>query len=177
MPFLLTTVTVMTAFMKITKEAVSTELYIYSAIIILSLIIEASTSILVAIWFIPGALSGILLSLLNVNIPTQIVVFFVVSFTLMVLFYKKLRDIIASKTEKTNIDALIGKEAVAEEDISYLKPGRVKVNGMSWSAYIKKGDEEIKKNDTVRILSIDGVKLLCQKLDENAVTQQVLVNK
>ncbi len=163
--------------MKITKEAVYTELYIYSAIILFSIIIEASTSALVSIWFIPGAILGILLSILNVSIAVQIIVFFTTSILLMLLFYKKLRDVIALKTEKTNVDALIGKEAIAEEDISYLKPGRVKVNGMSWSAYIKKGDKEIQKGDTVRILSIDGVKLLCQKLDENAVTQQVLVNK
>ena len=132
---------------------------------------EASTSTLVAIWFIPGAITGMILSLLNVGTTVQIVAFFAVSLVLMLLFYKKLRDIIEVKTEKTGIDALIGSEAIAEEDISYLKTGRVKVKGMSWSAYINKGDEEIKKGDCVTVLSVDGVKLYCKKQPEQAQIQ------
>ena len=112
-----------------------------------------------------------ILSLLNVGTTMQIVAFFAVSLVLMLLFYKKLRDIIEVKTEKTGIDALIGSEAVAEEDISYLKTGRVKVKGMSWSAYINKGDEEIKKGDCVTVLSVDGVKLYCKKQPEQAQIQ------
>lgn len=139
------------------------EIYIYIAIIVLSLIIEAVTASLVAIWFVPSAAVGIVLSLFNVSPVVQATVFVVLSAVFMILFYKKLRDIILTKNEKTGIDALIGKEAVAEEDISHLQNGRVKVGGMSWSAYINKGDEEIKKGDLVTILSIDGVKLLCKK--------------
>ena len=151
--------------------------YIWLAVMIVALIFEAITVQMIALWFVVGAISGMISAYIGASIWVQIIVFLLTSSVSAVLFYKKLHNSIFKTYEKTNIDALIGKEAVAEEDISYLKPGRVKVNGMSWSAYIKKGDEEIKKNDTVRILSIDGVKLLCQKLDENAVTQQVLVNK
>ena len=139
------------------------ELYAYLAIIIASLIIEASTATLVAIWFIPGAIAGAVLSILGASLTLQIVTFFSVSLVLMLLLYKKLRDIIAVKNEKTGIDALIGKEAVAEEDIDYLSPGRVKVNGMSWSAYIEKDDEPIKKGELVTVSSINGVKLYCTK--------------
>lgn len=95
----------------------------------------------------------------------------------MILFYKKLRDLIDVKTEKTGIDALIGKEAVAEEDINYLKPGRVMVNGMSWSAYIKKDDDEIKKGEVVTVLSIDGVKLYCRKLVQSRQLEETITNK
>ena len=52
---------------------------------------------------------------------------------------------------------------MAEEDIDYLSPGRVKVNGMSWSAYIEKDDEPIKKGELVTVSSINGVKLYCTK--------------
>jgi len=147
------------------------EIYIYAAIIVLSLVVEASTSALVAIWFVPSAILGIVLSLLNVPATVQIIVFFILSGVLMALFYKKLRDIITVKTEKTGIDALIGKEAVAEEDISPHNPGRVKVDGMSWSAYIQNDGEEIKKGDIVTILEIHGVKLLCKKQTQNDKTK------
>ena len=139
------------------------EYYIYSAIILFSLIIEASTTSLVAIWFIPSSLVCMVLNALGVNVPVQIIVFFVLSGILMMLFYKKLSNIIRTKTEKTGIDTIIGKTAVAEEDISYLNAGRVKVDGMSWKAYIEKDFEEIKKGDTVTVLSVSGVKLLCKK--------------
>lgn len=136
-------------------------IYVYSAIIIISLVIEAVTSSLVAIWFVPSSIIGILLDLLNVNTAVQIVVFFVVSIVLMLLFYKKLRNIIESKTEKTGIDTLIGSMAVAEEDIGFMKTGRVKAGNMSWSACLDKQSGEIKKGDIVTVLAIDGVKLVC----------------
>lgn len=48
--------------------------------------------------------------------------------------------------------------------------GRVAVSGMSWAAYIKNGDEPIKKGQRVEILAIDGVKLYCKVAESEKKT-------
>lgn len=136
--------------------------YVYLAIIVASIVLEALTASLTTIWFVPAAIVGIVLQMLGVGVAVQTVVFLVLSGLFMLLFYKKLRDVIATKTEKTGIEALIGKTAVVEEDILPLKPGRVKVSGMSWSAVGENEYEEIKKGELVSVLEISGVKLVCR---------------
>lgn len=140
--------------------------YIWLAIMIASLLIEVCTAGLVAVWFAIAGFVSMMLSILGAHVGVQIGAFVAVSVILIVLFYKKLKDNISTKTEKTNIDAIIGKEAIVEEDIEDMKPGRVNVSGMSWSAIIEKDSEPITKGERVKILSIDGVKLVCKKIEQ-----------
>ncbi|MBE6680968.1 MAG: NfeD family protein [Ruminococcaceae bacterium] len=141
------------------------EVYIWIGIAVVSLIVEVATSGLTTIWFIPPALISMVLALLHVPVAIQIAAFVILSALMILLFYKKLKENIEKKSEKTNIDALIGKEAIAEQDITYRSMGRVKVGGMSWSAYIEKDAQTISKGDFVKILSIDGVKLKVEKAE------------
>ena len=138
--------------------------YIWLGIAIISVIAEITTAGLAAIWFAPAALLSMILSLFGTPISVQIPVFIIVSGLLMLLFYKKIKDNIDKKSEKTNLDALIGKEALVEEDIPIRQTGRVKVGGISWAAYTKNCSYPIKKGDYVKIISIDGVKLEVETL-------------
>lgn len=147
------------------KEAFTLETYIWLAIAVISVIVEVTTSGLAAIWFAPAALLSMVLAIFKVPISVQIPVFVIVSAVLMLLFYKKVKDNIDKKSEKTNIDALIGKEAVAEEDLLPRSVGRVKVGGISWSAYISADAQPVMKGEYVKVLAIDGVKLRVEKLD------------
>lgn len=147
--------------------------YVYLAIILAAIVLEACTASLTTIWFVPAAIVGIVLQKLGVGVAVQTVVFLVLSAVFMALFYKKLRDIIAVKTEKTGIEALIGKTAIVEEDILPLKPGRVKVSGMSWSALGENEHDEMKKGELVQIMAISGVKLICRKNEQNAVPSSI----
>ena len=137
--------------------------YLWLGIMIVSIVIELATPSLVAIWFAPSALISMILSVFNVHVAVQIAVFVAVSAILMLLFYKKLKDNLDTKVEKTNLDAIIGKEGICEEDIGEMSPGRVKIGGMSWAAYTENG-LVISKGDKIRVVSIDGVKLLCEKV-------------
>lgn len=141
------------------------EIYIWLAIAIISVLVEISTAGLAAIWFAPAALLSMLLAIFNVPVSVQIPVFVVVSGLLMLIFYKKIKENIDKESEKTNIDALIGKEGIAEEDILPRSVGRVKVGGISWSAYISVDAQPIMKGEYVKVLAIDGVKLRVEKPD------------
>lgn len=140
--------------------------YIWLAVMICSVLIEFCTSGLVAVWFAAAAFVSMMLSVFGTHVGVQIGAFVAVSVILIIFFYKKLKDNISAKSEKTNIDALIGKEGIAEEDIEDMKPGRVKISGMSWLAYISKDSCPIKQGDRIVVLGIDGVKLHCEKVQQ-----------
>ena len=140
------------------------ETYIWLAIAIVSVFVEVMTTGLAAIWFAPAAFISMLLAIFGAPISVQIPAFVVISGFLMLLFYKKIRDNINKSSKKTNIDALIGKEAVAEDDLLPKSTGRVKVGGISWSAYINSDSQPVMKGEYVRILSVNGVKLEVEKI-------------
>lgn len=64
---------------------------------------------------------------------------------------------------RTNIDALIGKHTVAQTDISPVDGGLVKLLGELWFSR-PDVDTVIKKGTTVRVLRVEGVSLIIEKV-------------
>jgi hypothetical protein len=66
---------------------------------------------------------------------------------------------------RTNIDALIGKEAAAKTDIDPLDGGVVKLLGEIWLA--RSEDEKvISEGSKVRVIRVEGVSLIVEGVDE-----------
>ncbi|MGN1142508.1 MAG: NfeD family protein [Oliverpabstia sp.] len=134
------------------------------AIMIVFLVIEIATLGLTTIWFAGGALVACIAALLHANIWVQIVLFLVVS-VLLLLFTRPLAIRYMNKDRtKTNVDSMVGKEAVVTETIDNLKAqGVVQVNGLEWTARSEKSQEVIPKGAIVEIGRVDGVKLIVRK--------------
>ena len=64
---------------------------------------------------------------------------------------------------KTNVDALIGQEAVVVEPISVNQPGMVKVNRELWGAILKDGSV-LQIGTVVKIVDVQGNKLVVRSL-------------
>lgn len=140
--------------------------YLWIVVIIVSLVVEGSTASLVAIWFIPSAIVAIILSLFNVGITLQVLIFFVMSLGCILSFRGLLEKALKKKSVPTNADALIGKSGIVIEDIDNINfKGQVKVGGQIWSAASHDG-EPIKSGETVEILAIQGVKLIIKNKEE-----------
>ena len=148
------------------------EIYTWLAILIISLIAEALTATLTAVWFVPAAAICMVLAAFSVPVSIQICVFIIASGLFLLLFYKKLRDHISQKSEKTNLDAVISSEAIVEEDIFPHKTGRVKIGSISWSAFISKDSEPIYKDEICKVIKIEGVKVLVEKLESKEQIKQ-----
>ena len=134
------------------------------AIFALTLIVEAVTTALVCVWFMPSALICALIAALDVPPIWQYIIFFVLSIVLLLLFRKQLEKLIKSRKKEanTNLSAIIGAEGRVEEEINnFLAVGRVTVNSQSWSARSANGDI-IPKDARVVIKKIEGVKLICE---------------
>ena len=132
---------------------------IWLALAVIFLIIEAITVGLATIWFAAGAFAAFVLSLLNVPVLAQVVIFLAVSCCLLVFTRKIFVEKLRTGSESTNVDALIGEIGIVTEEIRPLTVGQVKINGQVWSA-LGKDDETIEKDRLVKVIAIEGVKLI-----------------
>lgn len=137
-------------------------IYVWIAIIVVALIVEALTAGIVSIWFVPAAAVCIILELLKVPQSVQILIFLAVSLALVICFRKMSKK---SSHVATNVpDMVIGGTAIVTEKIDpSAETGEVKIDGKRWSARMEDGScAEI--GEHVEVLRIAGVKLICKKI-------------
>ncbi len=136
---------------------------IWLVIFIVLVIIELLTINLVTVWFAIAAVFALLVDIITRNTMLEIIVFILSSFLLLLLTKPIIGRLKVKKVEATNLDMVINKIGIVTEDINQDKIGEVKVLGKRWSAY---SNTELKKDEKVKILSIDGVKLKVEKIGE-----------
>lgn len=126
-------------------------------------IIEAITLGLTTIWFGIGAIFAMVAAFLDLGIYVQIGVFLITSILSLMLTRKIFVDKLKTGTEKTNLDAIIGKSGIVDVDIYPLKPGLVTIWGQSWTAATKY-DDVIVKGSKIRVIAVEGVKLIVEEI-------------
>ena len=136
--------------------------WIWLAAAIIFIIIEAVTVGLTTIWFAAGALVALILALIKVGVGVQVAVFLILSLVLLATTRKIFVNKLKTGSEKTNVDALVGEEAVVLENITPFNTGLVKVKGQNWTAIAADKDASILKGSTVKIKAIEGVKLIVE---------------
>ena len=143
---------------------------IWFGIMAVLLLIEALTVGLTTIWFAGGALIAAVASLLGAGDLIQWILFFVVSLALLIFTRPWAVEHLNKNVEKTNVDSLIGENAVMLEAVDNLKgTGKAMVNGLEWSARTEEDGEKIEKDTVVTIEKVQGVKLIVRRRKEEAV--------
>ena len=134
------------------------------AVFVLLIVIELATMGLTTIWFAGGAVAGFIASMLGANVVIQAVVFFVVSIVLLIFTRPFAVRYINSNKTKTNIDGLIGQEALVLEEINNIREtGCARLEGKEWTA--RSVDDSVIPADTVVIVErIEGVKLIVKTI-------------
>ena len=127
---------------------------------------EAATVTLVSIWFAACALVALLVSLVTDNLVIQILAFLVVSALCMALVRPLTRKYFTARASATNLDRLIGTDAVVTETIDNLAAtGTVQLDGVIWTAR-SVADAPIPAGTRVVVREIQGVKLLVEPAPE-----------
>ena len=136
---------------------------IWFIVTVLSVVVEAMTTALVAVWFMPGGLICLVLSLTDADPVLQVVLYFVIAAAMLILSRTWLKKYIQrGKPIPTNCDRLIGMEAVVLEKIDNVAcTGKVKIMGQHWSARSTIDEVTFDKGDIVIVSAIEGVKLIC----------------
>ena len=132
---------------------------------IVLLIIEAVVPGLISIWFALGALAALVAALFHAPFWLQVVWFLVVSILTLLLTRPFVKKYVNNRVTPTNADMVIGKEAVVTEAIDNLQEkGAVRLEGKIWTARMADENAGAEVGETVRILRIEGVKLITEKL-------------
>ena len=140
---------------------------IWLVILIVLLVIEVITLGLSTIWFAGGALVSFIAALAGAGVAVQVVLFLAVSIVLLLFTRPVVMKYLNKNKTATNADSLIGEQAIVTQTINNLMGrGEVQVRGMAWTARSGQENEVIEKDAVVRILRIDGVKLIVEKKEE-----------
>lgn len=123
-------------------------------------LIEAITMGLTTIWFTGGAIIASIVAMAGFSIVVQVIVFLLVSMLLIYFTRPLAKRKLNVGNEKTNVEALVGREAIVTETIEPFSSGQAKVDGLVWSAIATDSHSTIKSGATVKIDSIEGVKLV-----------------
>jgi len=128
-------------------------------LMIVFLATEASTVVMVSLWFAVGALAAMIASLLGAELWLQAVLFVAVSGILLSLLRPVFRKYVKPKIVKTNTDAVIGSRGIVTARIdNVLSSGQVKLGAMEWTARSTDG-EIIEAGTQVKVDRIEGVKV------------------
>lgn len=147
------------------------EYALWITLLVAFIVVEASTASLVCIWFAIGALAAAVAKLIGVSFFWQIAVFVIVSAIAVGLTKPLVNKLRAKGKTATNADMVIGKTGIVTEEITNDKfAGKVKVAGQEWSAIAADGGE-IPKNSKIRVLKIEGVKLIVEIVKFASVTE------
>lgn len=136
----------------------------WGVIAALSLIVEVNTADMISIWFTPGAIVSMILSVWVKPFWIQLLVFVglsVICLSVTRVYFKK--HPFRGKAEKMNADALIGKSAIVQEEIdNTLGTGSVKLGALIWTARSADDAVTIPVGAVVTVCEIRGVKAICE---------------
>ena len=139
---------------------------VWMALVIIFLVVELITVGLTTIWLAGGALVAFILAAVGAGFWLQLVAFFVVSFVLISFTRPFAMKYLNPRRTRTNSEELIGTVVKVTERIdNRAAKGTALVKGLEWSARAVSDDMIIEKDTLVKVLRIEGVKLIVEPVD------------
>ena len=139
--------------------------FVWLGLAVILIIIESLTMGLTTVWFALGALVSMLLAFFRIPIPWQILIFLVISLILLIFTRPVAVKKLKIGQERTNSDALVGKEGTVVQEITLDEKGKVKVKGQIWTA-ASSDDRPVALGSRIRVEEIRGVTMLVSPLSE-----------
>lgn len=140
--------------------------FIWLGIAVLLAIVEVSTTQLVSIWFVVGAVASAISTAFTDNITIQIMIFVLVSAICLVATRPFVKKITKNKKIGTNADSLIGKTGIITVEVNNtLAQGQINVNGQIWSARSTNDKQIISVKEKAKVKEISGVKLIVEPVE------------
>ena len=141
---------------------------IWLVLLVIFIMTEASTVAVVSIWFAIGALAAMIASLLGAQVWLQVVLFLVVSCSLLCVLRPLVRKYFTPKLTRTNVDSVIGSTGIVTSRIdNVMSQGQVKLGAMEWTARSTSG-EVIEAGMLVKADRIEGVKVFVTPAEVSA---------
>ncbi len=137
---------------------------VWLVLMVVLLVVEGMAPGLVSIWFAIGALAAMISAMLHAPLWLQVLWFVVVSTVSLVLTRPLAKKYVNARTTRTNADMAIGKDCVVTETIDNVRgTGAVTVGGKIWTARMAAPDGHAEKGAVLKVLRIEGVKLIVEE--------------
>ncbi|MGI6742406.1 MAG: NfeD family protein [Eubacteriales bacterium] len=133
--------------------------YIWLAVIVFSVIIEAITVKHIFVTMLPAAMLSLIISLAGFPISSQMTAF-TSFFALLLLLRLTFFENLIRRRNKAEADKLIGQTAVVVKTISESHKGRILINGKQWPAVAGEGKTFV-HGDTVSLLEYSSNRFVC----------------
>jgi membrane protein implicated in regulation of membrane protease activity len=141
---------------------------IWLALMVVFLIVEASTVVMVSLWFAAGSMAALLVSLLGAPIWLQVALFLAVSGVLLASLRPMVRKHFTPRLQRTNVDAVVGSQGYVTADIDNVAAtGSVRLGAMEWTARSTTG-APVSKGTLVKVDKIEGVKAFVTAVEVTA---------
>lgn len=140
------------------------DVWVWFAVLIVAIVVEAMTVELVSLWFAFGAIGAIIAASLSNSLILEFSIFIIVS-VLMLIFTRKFFIKLLKKSDlKSNVDTYIGKKFEIDkiEDGGYVYH---KINGIDWRV-VSSDNSKLELGKTYEVVAIDGNKLIVKLSDE-----------
>jgi len=141
---------------------------LWLVLLVVFLIVEASTVTLVSLWFAAGALIALIISLLGAQLWLQVLLFLAVSTISLIALRPLVRRFVHPKLTATNVDSVIGSTGLVTASIENVSAaGQVKLGAMVWTARSTSGTP-IPEGTLVKVDRIEGVKVFVSPAEVSA---------
>ena len=139
---------------------------VWLAIFVVAIIIEATTTELVSIFFCFGSIVALIISFIpGASWWVQLIVFIVVSGASLLGLRPLVHKYFNKEKRNTNVDELIGKK-ITILDLNKDNLYEAKVNGLVWRVTTVDEEEQLKENDKAEVVAISGNKLVVRKVEK-----------
>lgn len=132
---------------------------LWAVVAVAALIVELSTTALVSIWFVAGALGALVMSLMGLSLWVQAGVFAGISLLLFGVCRQWLED---HFRPRPSVPSLIGHTGFVSTPIVG-GAGRVTVSGKDWKA---SSDQDLEAGTPVKVIALKGVTLTVQQMEK-----------
>ena len=136
---------------------------VWTAIFILAVVVEISTTDLVSIWFAGGALIALITAIIKIPFGYQIIVWIISSAICLAIFKPLFGRKLSLKHQKTNTDQLIGEDVLVLKKVTPHNLGEAKVRDVIWTL---SSNDEIEENKYAKVINIEGNKLIVEKKEK-----------
>ena len=141
---------------------------LWLVLLVVFLIVEASTVTVVSLWFAAGSLIALAASVLGAPLWLQVLLFLAVSAITLTALRPVVRKFVHPKLTATNVDSVIGSTGLVTASVDNVSAvGQVKLGAMYWTARSTSG-APIPEGTLIRVDRIEGVKVFVSPLEVSA---------
>ncbi|MFA6624545.1 MAG: NfeD family protein [Bacilli bacterium] len=142
---------------------------IWLAVFVIALIVEATGTDLISVWFAAGSIVALIISFIpDVSWWIELIVFSVISIASLAVFRPIVHKYLRKDIIRSNVDELVHTKGILSSKIDRMHQGTLKINDVVWTCIAQDDKTVIEEGSEVEVLAIRGNKLIVRICSDNS---------